>query len=357
MNDPLSFENFLTGARRFLELAMAAHAREDHELFVMNAGITIERIAKAALMRKNPALLVEMKGSTEMLLYLTGMKEARKIRTIGMTEAISRLRQGGVLPHEDPKLDLLVELRNGVAHSTGVAVTDDLLPTFARVVDILLEDVGEDRVSFWGNWSTAANLAASETLDEISQDVLMRIQNARYLFEDKIPGLPKGAFAKYEPPDPRYPEHVQVVLGPNGMTYTTTARCPACGGQAEEKKIVMLQDISGESAAVTTRLACKYCRLAVHGSEEMEVAGFHPVRHVDLTEDSALATAVRELISVPKGRIKDSAGEEWGFPDLRKNESWQEMEADDVGPFWPVLSKYGRNAAGKTIAVRTIIVR
>jgi len=62
----------------------------------MNAGITIERLAKAALMRRNPALLVEMKGSTEMLLYLTGMKEARKVRTIGMTEAINRLRQGGV---------------------------------------------------------------------------------------------------------------------------------------------------------------------------------------------------------------------------------------------------------------------
>jgi hypothetical protein len=357
MNDPLSFENFLTGARRFLGLAMAARAREDHELFAMNAGITIERIAKAALMRRNPALLVEMKGSSEMLLYLTGMKEARKIRTIGMTEAISRLRQGGVLPHEDPKLDLLVELRNGVAHSAGVEMTDDLLPTFARVVDILLEDVGEDRDSFWGNWSTAANLAASESRDEISQDVLIRIQNARYLFEDKIPGLPRGAFAKYEPLDPRYPEHVQVVLSPNGMTYTTTARCPACEGQAEEKKIVMLQDISGESAAVTTRLACKYCRLALHGSEEMEVAGFHPVRHVDLTEDSALATAVRELISEPKGRIKDSAGQEWRFPDLRKKESWQEIEPDDVGPFWPVLSKYGRNSAGETIFVRTIIVR
>lgn len=104
-----------------MELAMAARAREDHELFAMNAGITIERISKAALMRRNPALLVEMKGSAEMLLHLTGMKEARKVRTIGMTEAINRLRQGGVLPHEDLKLDLLVDLRNGVAHSRRVA--------------------------------------------------------------------------------------------------------------------------------------------------------------------------------------------------------------------------------------------
>lgn len=225
------------------------------------------------------------------------------------------------------------------------------------MVDILLEDVGEDRDSFWGNWSTTANLAASEPRDEISQGVFMRIQNARYLFEDKIPGLPKGAFTKYEPPDPRYPEHVQVVLGPNGITYTTTAKCPACGGQAEEKKIVMLQDISGECAAVTTRLACKYCRFALHGSEEMEAAGFHPMRHVDLTEDSALATAVHDLISKPKGQIKDSAGEEWRFPDLRKNETWLETDADDMGPFWPVITKYGRSAAGETIAVRTIIVR
>jgi hypothetical protein len=141
------------------------------------------------------------------------------------------------------------------------------------------------------------------------------------------------------------------------MIYITTARCPACGGQAAEKKIVMLQDISGESAAVTTRLACKYCRLTLHGSQEMEVAGFHPVRHVDLTEDSALATAVRKLMSEPKGHITDSAGQEWRFPDLRKKESWQEIEADDVGPYWPVLSKYGRNAVGETIAIHTTIVR
>jgi hypothetical protein len=84
--------------------------------------------------RRNPALLVEMRGNVEMLFHLTGIKDARKVRTIGMAEAISRLRQSGLLPREDARLDLLVELRNGVAHSSEVAATDDLLPTFARTL-------------------------------------------------------------------------------------------------------------------------------------------------------------------------------------------------------------------------------
>jgi hypothetical protein len=63
MNDSLSFESFFAGAQRFVDIAMVARARADIELFALNAGVTIERLAKAALVRRNPALLVEMRAT------------------------------------------------------------------------------------------------------------------------------------------------------------------------------------------------------------------------------------------------------------------------------------------------------
>lgn len=161
-----SFGNFTAGAQRFASLAMTARARLDHELFALHAGVAAERLAKAVLAGKNPALLLDMRGgrrSTDMLYHLTGLQalSAERLWTIGAAEAVSRLRDLEVLPR-DPALDRLIELRNGVAHSVGEDVAEeDLLPTFARTVDALLRCAGLDANEFWGEWRLAATAAAS----------------------------------------------------------------------------------------------------------------------------------------------------------------------------------------------------
>jgi hypothetical protein len=182
MDHSLSFDSFLAGARKFTDLAMAARAMPDHELFALQAGVAIERLAKANLARRAPVLLLEMRSGVEMLFHLTGVKDARKVRTIGIAEAITRLRQLDVLPSVDTNLDLLIALRNGVAHSNVAESTDDLLPAFARTVDTLLESVGENKDKFWGRWRETVMLATSGAASQVERDVHMRIENAKYLF-------------------------------------------------------------------------------------------------------------------------------------------------------------------------------
>jgi hypothetical protein len=97
----------------------------------------------------------------------------------------------------------------------------------------------------------------------------------------------------------------------------------------------MADDIDGEHALAFPHFACKYCRLSLHGHEEMEVAGFESIREVDLNDESELAHVARELIKY-RSRAndwmwdQDRKGDR--FPDLRTNEGWLEGGGDgDLG--------------------------
>ncbi|MFI8851687.1 hypothetical protein ACIGW3_16050 [Streptomyces sp. NPDC053499] len=136
MVDPLAYESFLEGAKKAAHKAMDDHGRREYDEFALHAGVAVERLAKAALVSKNPIYIVEMRGSAEMLFHLGGHRAASKVRTIGAGEAISRLRVLGVLS-VDRQLDLLIDLRNGVAHSTGGEEAKSLLATLARTVGAL----------------------------------------------------------------------------------------------------------------------------------------------------------------------------------------------------------------------------
>ncbi|GHE44095.1 hypothetical protein GCM10018785_12120 [Streptomyces longispororuber] len=128
---------------------MDDHGRGEYDEFVLHAGVAIERLAKAVLISKNPIYIAEMKGSAEMLFHLGGHRTASKIRTIGAAEAIARLSMLDILP-VDRQLDLLIELRNGVAHTTSDEQAKSLLPTLAGTVETLHAELGGPLKAFWG---------------------------------------------------------------------------------------------------------------------------------------------------------------------------------------------------------------
>lgn len=101
MDDSLSFESFLEGAKKSAHRAMDDHGRGDYDEFALHGGVAVERLVKAVLVSKNPVYLLEMRsGSPDMLLYLGGHLEmsADKVRTVGAKDAIKRLRTLGLLP-------------------------------------------------------------------------------------------------------------------------------------------------------------------------------------------------------------------------------------------------------------------
>ncbi|MFD7688601.1 hypothetical protein [Streptomyces sp. NPDC059781] len=104
-----------------------------------------------------------MKGSAEMLFHLGGHRIASKIRTIGAAEAITRLRTLNVLPL-GRKLDLLIDLRNGVAHASTGNQAKGLLSTLAAAVATLHEELDQPLKSFWGRWTESARVAIDQVM-------------------------------------------------------------------------------------------------------------------------------------------------------------------------------------------------
>jgi hypothetical protein len=278
----------MAGAQRFASLAMTARARLDHELFALHAGVAAERLAKAVLAGKNPALLLDIRGgrrSTDMLYHLTGLQalSAERLWTIGATEAISRLRDLEVLPR-DPTLDRLIELRNGVAHSVGEDVAEeDLLPTFARTVDALLRCVDLDASEFWGEWRLAATAAASWPQNKAELDVQLRIKQARDLYSERTTTLPPGTMYESTTGDKAtfgvgyLEDHVRVIK---------RVDCPACSQLAMVEMAAYVDRMTGEKAVfAVNQLFCSHCRLTVAGPAELEAVGLETSVEVNFSEE------------------------------------------------------------------------
>ncbi|WP_430378412.1 hypothetical protein [Streptomyces sp. B1-3] len=276
MDDTLSVENLFAGARRFAHLAMAAHDRSDHELFALHGGVAVERLAKAALVAKNPALLLEMRGKVDALLHLTGVKPSEsRVHTVGAGEAIARLRKLDVLSSDDG-LDDLIELRNGVAHSTHGDEGRELLPALVRTVESLLADLGKDVNAFWERWAETIRLALDEARTELERDVRIRIQKARNVFEDRFEGLPTDVVTRFQATQ-RGTFGIALIAGENSLTLNAIMRCPACDGPA--KAIMEGQwQREAESTRSTGKfkmngLLCPLCQLTLTGSDEFAAAG------------------------------------------------------------------------------------
>ncbi|MFE3263860.1 hypothetical protein [Streptomyces sp. NPDC059215] len=135
------------------------------EGFKVFSGMVLERLAKAALMRRHPVLIVELGskgGAWETLLHLVGISPHDTLRTVSLKVALDRLRMPplsvslGVIPRD---LDDLVNLRNASAHGIGHVEDPALVGKYVLVVDSLLADLGVDRTSFWMECLQAADYA------------------------------------------------------------------------------------------------------------------------------------------------------------------------------------------------------
>ncbi|MCX4734377.1 hypothetical protein [Streptomyces sp. NBC_01363] len=278
MDSPVAFERLYEGAKRFARLAMEAHAEQDQEVFLLHAGVSVERLAKAALARVHPTLLTEVNGKDDMLLHFAGAvsKPPARLRTIGASTAISRLRRMDVLPQkkssEADDLDGLIELRNGVAH-LGTGDVEDYLGTFAATVDRLLLHVGQDRGSFWEFWSDTVQVVLDDRAGRLQKDVRLRMNQARHRFRTRFVDLPEGAVDSVEQ---TVSEHKLIVVevGPEKALFQTLSRCPACHREAATLLLAVDRDslLFGMELAAEG-LLCGLCGFRLTGADEVEAAG------------------------------------------------------------------------------------
>jgi hypothetical protein len=276
MNHSLSSESFFQGAKKAAHKAMDDHGRPEYDEFALHAGVAVEKLAKAVLVSKNPVYIAEIRNnSADMVLHLGGhlQVDEERVRTVGAMEAIKRLRKIDVL-QPDSQLDLLIEMRNGAAHTAPDSnLAKGMISPLARTVETLLTDLGRPLDAFWERWTDAVKNAVNEQEDEVFRDVQLRITQARHAFEDRFIGLPaevkEGAL---KAPQPRKEEWfvrpTEFVKDGIVVLKTSGGDCPACGGQG-----LLTFESVGRTGTDTHYSAngfgCYLCNFEASGPDEM----------------------------------------------------------------------------------------
>ncbi|MGW2932973.1 hypothetical protein ACWDA7_14145 [Streptomyces sp. NPDC001156] len=263
MDDSLSFESLLKGAGKAARKAIEDHARSEYDEFALHGGVAVERLAKAVLIKRNPAYLVEMRnGNSDMLLYFGGDLDldVDQVRTVGAKEALQRLRRLEVLPKKDAQLDQLIDLRNGTAHTTVGDQAKALLPSLAETVALLLKEVDLSVEGFWGHWTSMVNMAVDKQRSEIERNVQIRIRQARHLFEGRFKGLPDSVKerALQEPDDGA--RLVSIIDGDDDgklLVMISTLPCPACGAEANVQLLPVKFSTTGVEL-IADLLSCQH---------------------------------------------------------------------------------------------------
>ncbi|MFD8072146.1 hypothetical protein ACFV3E_05785 [Streptomyces sp. NPDC059718] len=274
MNDSLSFESFFQGAKKAAHKAMDDHGRAEYDEFALHAGVAVERLAKAALVSKNPIYIAEIRNA-DMLMYLGGhlQMEEEKVRTVGAKDAIARLRKMDVLP-ADAQLDLLIEMRNGAAHASPDSTkAKEMISPLARTIETLLNDLGKPLIAFWERWTDAVKAAVNEQEDQVFRDVQLRITQARHAFEDRFVGLPaevkEGALKAPQPrPEEWFARPMDIKKDGVVVLKTTGGDCPACGGQGLLTFEPVHRSVTGTTYSANG-FGCYLCNFEVSGPDEM----------------------------------------------------------------------------------------
>ncbi|MFF2512761.1 hypothetical protein [Streptomyces sp. NPDC058086] len=309
MASSLTFDNLLAGARKFADSALDAHAHDDDEVFVLHAGVSIERLAKAALAKTTPFLLMEMKGNDDMLLHFAGLQETPRVRTIGASGAIARLKKMGCLPQRDSELDDLIELRNGVAHfEAGTPNDSDPLATFARVTNQLLDHLQIDHQEYWDNWIDIVRIAINELIEKVERDVSRRIQQARYRLEERFDDLPDGSLLSFASLKERSTHYGVWIDNNSDLVINHRRPCPACdhAGVLVTGRPVMISQ-NGPGMAEAVQFWCGVCDLALEGAEALKAAGFDIEVPLVKEDGSRLFTPENEIrmhSALPQSALK-----------------------------------------------------
>jgi hypothetical protein len=180
-------------------------------VFPIFAGTAVEHMAKACLAQRLPVLLLDLRSNSSFnwlvaLLHVKGAGVPANIRTVGLREALDRVRQFVRSKANRGDLDTLVDMRNGVVHSAENAeVEERILTAFVQQADSLVADLGREREDFWDGQLAVVNALLADASNKVQHRVQVRIAaaeamlNRRYETEGEAVIRALAAFSKSAP--------------------------------------------------------------------------------------------------------------------------------------------------------------
>jgi hypothetical protein len=282
----------------FARSALQAQHTDDR-VYLLHAATALEHLAKAVLAARHPSLIVPA-NDFDSLLHACGEAAApnrprKRMKTIGARDAVARA--GHFVPAVLPltsELELLIDVRNGVAHLGEVQSedADRVLVPYLQASEALRETVGIDRGAYWGEFTDVVDSALKENVEKARVRVETALAIARTEFArrfDSLDDATKTAMlglveAGYRPE--KYDEQL--------------LECPACGTPALVYGSVQIEydedwdhhervllGVHPYFDFVPQALRCAACGLKLEGWDELEAAGISApwtLENVDLRD-------------------------------------------------------------------------
>lgn len=288
MDHDVSVNGFFYSAVDFARAALGAQHAGDARRVALEAGTALEHLAKACLAQRSPGLLVELRGEANWLslAYLLGVSGAtpRKLRTVGLRDALARVETFVSSKASNEDLRTLVDLRDGAVHAAAdTEVEQRLLAAFVRHVDALLVDLDRDRALFWGEQIAVVDTLLLDASDKTRHRVSVKMEASKAKLAKQFADVPKELKRQL-----MWLRETRS-LGPD----EDTMQCPVCGsmGLAVGEHYVEWGDVDevneggvrffGNVTFSAERFGCPVCGLRLDTVEEIEASGADAEWEVD----------------------------------------------------------------------------
>ncbi|MFC0674551.1 hypothetical protein [Brachybacterium hainanense] len=190
----------VASASRWMGKALAGWFDDDTETVGLLAPIAVEHLGKAVLWSRNPALLVPLSNNAEPSLQILASRPNianPRLRTIGLGVLLDRLeRTMGTSPLTDDEKKRLTDTRNGSVHVGAKVQSAHVLRDALRLCSVLLEDLGTDLGTFFGDQHDTAVGILDAQRTEVESRVLAKKACARKRIADLEALLGERAFAE-----------------------------------------------------------------------------------------------------------------------------------------------------------------
>jgi hypothetical protein len=245
----------------------------------MHAGLTVERLAKAALLKRSPSFIIDFSNKDHAwrsLLLLSGYPTTNgagktpRLHTVSLEVALKRLIDLGATGENlDIKdVELLSAARNAAAHGGGVTHDADAVAgSFVRITDLLLNDLAVDRTAYWAHYYTVAIHIRDGEEKRLKDSVEARINRVADAFAQLPSYALEEAARRSELASATVPTH-------------RTFACPSCGNlglldgayyKRDQSTVDPINDVPDESLFLVDDFYCPACKLGLHGQLEVRL--------------------------------------------------------------------------------------
>ncbi|MGI5185426.1 hypothetical protein ACQEVZ_55195 [Dactylosporangium sp. CA-152071] len=294
----MNADQFIASAQEHGQDAFRNKAQGRAGAAALHLGVMLEHLAKAYLVRQNPAYIVDARTFDNLLAvggHARHLKPNYRLKTITAREALRRFAQMNPPFQVTAGLDLVIDARDGAAHAGDRAEdVDQIFHAAVSAAQKLLMAVSHDESAFWSDYAETVKTILNRHSDKVRASVQLRIDQAARDYKQRFGTQDAETTAMIA-------AALDVASSAADVDESARAACPACGhaglvqGQVDvhwdadyesDFDGSYLSAVYGTLVLYPSRFRCPCCQLQLDGDELAVVPALADSRELrDLTDE------------------------------------------------------------------------